>query len=529
MRFLILGMLLFSVACAHKTTKSDEMPNNSAAVGENASAESSDGVPSFRVTDPEPPKVVDEEFKSIPVEINPSVEKWISYFQGRGRKHMERYLSRSTRYSGLMKKILRENGVPEDLLYVALIESGFSPRATSHAAAVGYWQFIRGTGKRFGLEINAFVDERRDPVLASQAAAEYFKGLYSAFGSWYLSMAAYNVGENRVKREIMRHYTQDFWELARKRRLPKETVNYVPKFIAAKMIAEDPEKFGFEDVDYMPPIEFEHIVTKAPAINIRLMAEKLNIPYDEFKALNPKFKGEVAPAKGGALELRVPLGMTEQAIIAAQESAVDKVEFVADAGDLQIYRVRSGDTLYTIARRFRTTVANLRDINDLPRKKRLKIGMRIQVPDRGLKRLKKVASQSLNVKADLVSNANEGQHVVKQGESLYSIAMKYGISIQALRDANNLKKKSTLKAGARLLIPGYENDNTKTSEKGSSWRKRKQQVHVVKRGETLVKIAGKYRISIGHLKSKNKLNSGSKLLVGSRLLIPEAHAEQSSR
>lgn len=528
MRYLVLGMLLFSVACAHKAKNENDSSvlNNSASVAP-VTSESSDGVPSFRVSDPEPPKVVDEEFKSIPVEINPSVEKWISYFQGRGRKHMERYLSRSTRYSALMKKILRENGVPEDLLYVALIESGFSPRATSHAAAVGYWQFIRGTGKRFGLEINAFVDERRDPVLATQAAAEYFKGLYSAFGSWYLSMAAYNVGENRVKREIMKHYTQDFWELARKRRLPRETVNYVPKFIAAKMIAEDPEKYGFEDVEYMPPIEFEHIVAKAPAINVRLMAEKLNIPYDEFKALNPKFKGEVAPAKAGVLELRVPLGMTEQAILAAQESAVEKVEFVADAGDLQMYRVRSGDTLYTIARRFRTTVANLRDINDIPRKKRLKIGMRLQVPDRAPKRLKKVAGQSIDVKQELSVQANEGQHVVRQGESLYSIASKYGISIQALRDANNIKKKSMIKAGARLVIPGFENDNTKTSDKGTSLRKqRRTQVHIVKRGETLGRIAGKYRISIGHLKSKNKLASGNKLLVGSRLLIPQAHAEQ---
>ncbi len=143
-------------------------------------------------------------------------------FQGRGRPHMERYLARSTRYEKLMKKVLRDNGLPEDLFYIALIESGFSSAATSHAAAVGYWQFIRGTGKRYGLEISPFVDERRDPVFATQAAAEYFKGLYSVFGSWYLAMASYNVGENRVKREVMNHYTRDFWELARKKRLQKK-------------------------------------------------------------------------------------------------------------------------------------------------------------------------------------------------------------------------------------------------------------------------------------------------------------------
>src|SRR5690606_22915050 len=138
------------------------------------------------------------------------------------------------------------------------------------------------------LDINAFVDERRDPVFATQAAAEYFKGLYSVFGSWYLAMASYNVGENRVKREVMNHYTRDFWELARKKRLPAETINYVPKFIAAKMIGKDPAKYGFDDIDYLPPIEFDHITVSQP-VNLRMMAEKLNLNYEDFKALNPKF------------------------------------------------------------------------------------------------------------------------------------------------------------------------------------------------------------------------------------------------
>ncbi|MFN7262309.1 MAG: lytic transglycosylase domain-containing protein, partial [Pseudobdellovibrionaceae bacterium] len=191
-----------------------------------------DNITSYRANENSPPQVVNEELETIPVEMNPLVEKWVNYFQGRGRPHMERYLARSNRYIGLMKKILRQNGLPEDLIYIALIESGFSSKATSRAAAVGYWQFIRPTGKRYGLEINSLVDERRDPVLSTQAAAEYFKGLYSVFGSWYLAMASYNVGENRVKREVMNHYTRDFWELARKKRFPQETINYVPKYIA---------------------------------------------------------------------------------------------------------------------------------------------------------------------------------------------------------------------------------------------------------------------------------------------------------
>ena len=186
-----------------------------------------------------------EELETIPIEINENVEVWIKYFQGRGRPHMERYLARSTRYEALMKKVLRDNKLPEDLFYIALIESGFTSNARSTASAVGYWQFIRGTGKRYKLDINKMIDERRDPVLATQAAAEYFKDLYKIFDSWYLSMAAYNVGEGRVLRAVKKYKTRDFWQLSKnKHALPKETDNYVPKYIAAKLIAKNPDKYG---------------------------------------------------------------------------------------------------------------------------------------------------------------------------------------------------------------------------------------------------------------------------------------------
>ena len=162
-----------------------------------------------------------EELEIIPTEINANVEKWINYFQNKGRPHMERYLLRSTRYEALMKKVLRDNKLPEDLFYIALIESGFSSQAFSHASAVGYWQFIRGTGKRYKLKINQLLDERRDPEKSTQAAAEYFKDLFARFNSWYLAMAAYNVGEGRIDRVIKKYKTKDFWALSKiKRALP---------------------------------------------------------------------------------------------------------------------------------------------------------------------------------------------------------------------------------------------------------------------------------------------------------------------
>ncbi|MBC7370408.1 MAG: LysM peptidoglycan-binding domain-containing protein [Bdellovibrionaceae bacterium] len=533
------------------TTTTANAPDPSAVKAGEEDAPPLKDLESFRVKDAEGPKVVDQELEAIPTEVNPLVEQWVGYFQGRGRRHMERYLARSTRYEKLMKKVLKDNGLPEDLFYIALIESGFNTQARSHAAAVGYWQFIRGTGKRYGLEISALVDERKDPVLATQAAAEYFKGLYSVFGSWYLAMASYNVGENRVKREVMNHYTRDFWELAKKKRFPKETIHYIPKFIAAKLIAKDPEKYGFAELDYMAPIEFDHI-TVDTAINLRVMAEKMGINYEEFKDLNPKFKGEVAPLKANnKLELRIPPGTSEAATVAANQSVVEKVEYIADAGDTEVYRIKRGDSLHTVARKYRTTVAYLRDLNDIPKGKRLKVGMKLYVPDRApVAAKRKVVSKAAAKKSKNAVNASSSDenapavgskvamaggrfYTVQSGDTLSSIAKKYAVSISQLKRANNIRRGRLLKVGVRLEIPGdskapSSDDGAKRLPASSAKRAgaNKAKYHVVKRGENLSNIAGKYKISVSDIKSKNKLNNISKLFVGARLLIPEALASK---
>jgi len=522
----LLAVLAFMSACAHKDLSTD--PGAKGVEGEQ-SPEMKD-ISSFRLSDPEGPKVVDQELETIPTEVNPLVEKWIAYFQGRGRGHMERYLARSTRYEKLMKKVLRDNGLPEDLFYIALIESGFTSNATSHAAAVGYWQFIRGTGKRYGLDINAFVDERRDPVFATQAAAEYFKGLYSVFGSWYLAMASYNVGENRVKREVMNHYTRDFWELARKKRLPKETINYVPKFIAAKMIGKDPAKYGFGDIDYLPPIEFDHVTVTQP-VNLRQMAEKMNLNYEDFKALNPKFKGEVAPVKGADLVLRIPPGTNEAAVVAAASSVVERVEYVADSGDTQVYRIRRGDNMGSIARRYRTSIAYIRDLNDLPRGKKLRVGMKIYVPDRTPLRDRSdrtsVAKQTKSVPVSaVVAAGTEGNdsagrfYIVQSGDSLYTIAQKYSTSVSQLQRMNNLKRGRLIKIGMKIRVPGGSPDSSSAREVA------KNKVHVVKRGENLSDIASKYNVSLSDIKTKNKIRNPSSIVVGARLVIPPTESNQ---
>lgn len=528
---LVAGLL---TACAHS-------PQKNSAGGKSSSGKD---MSSFHLSDPSGPEIVDRELEYIPTEVNPMVDKWINYFQGRGRRHMERYLARSTRYEKLMKKVLRENGLPEDLFYIALIESGFSSQAVSHASAVGYWQFIRGTGKRYGLEISRLVDERRDPVLATQAAADYFRGLYSAFGSWYLAMASYNVGEHRVKREVVKHETRDFWELARKNRFPKETLNYVPKFIAGKMIAKNPAKYGFDEIDYLDPIEFDTVQITQP-VNLRQMAEKMNLNYEDFKALNPKFKGEIAPLKNGSLDLRIPPGQTELALRAATESATDKIEYVADA-NAQAYRIRRGDTLSTIARRYRTTIAYLRDLNDIPKGRRLKVGSIIYVPDRTplKERAGRTASssseRSVSTKSVAGGPVTEGSaryHIVQSGDSLFTIARRYGTTIQELSKINKISRGRVLRVGARLKLPsdGSPGETTETPTSGPSTRSENRQggarkkparVHVVKRGESLIRIAKKYDVRVDELKKKNRIRDPALLKAGAKLLIPPVMAQR---
>lgn len=528
MRFLSLTLvgLLFLSACAHKAPPAEPPVTAAPAVKD---------LQSFHLSESEAPKVTDDELDNIPTEVNSMVDKWIVYFEGRGRPHMERYLARSTRYEKLMKRVLAENGLPEDLFYIAMIESGFSSSVISHASAVGYWQFIRGTGKRYGLQIDKLVDDRRDPVLATQAAAEYFKGLYSVFGSWYLAMASYNVGENRVKKEISKYETRDFWELVRKSRLPKETLNYIPKFIAAKMIAKDPAKYGFGEVDYLPPIEYDALVLEKP-VNLRVMAEKMSYNYEDFKALNPKFKGEVAPLKDGkTLDLRIPVGQKELAIAAAAESVAEAVEYVADI-DTKAYKVRRGDNMASIARRFHTNVAYLRDLNDLPRRKALKVGSVIYVPDRTplKERNRTVKTRTVPPKAVAGAEIEKGAskyHVVQVGDSLWTIAKRYNTTVGEISRLNNLSRGKMLKIGMKLRIPGEDADkgenNDKSAGEGRSGQHRTL-IHVVKRGENLGHIATKYRVSVENLKKKNRIRNSGTLMAGARLIIPSAQARSTA-
>lgn len=189
----------------------------------------------------------------VPIQVNKQVKAYLVYFSTKRKEIIQRQLARSTRYLPMIKEVFQEYGLPEDLAYLAMIESGFNPEAQSPAGACGMWQFIKGTGVRYGLVIDGYIDERRDPVKSTRAAARYLLDLYKQFGSWYLAAASYNCGERRVQKELNKGNHENFWELSADKCLPSETENYVPQMIAATIIAKNPEKFGFKDVPYQQP------------------------------------------------------------------------------------------------------------------------------------------------------------------------------------------------------------------------------------------------------------------------------------
>lgn len=241
----------------------------------------------------------------VPIEMNRQVRAYLVYFSTERKEIFRRYLSRSSRYLPMIKETFQEFGLPDDLAYLALIESGFSNKATSHAAAVGMWQFIRGTGVRYGLTVDSYLDERRDPEKATKAAAKYLLDLYKQFGSWYLAAASYNCGEGRVQRELNQSNHKNFWQLSENQCLPNETKNYVPQMIAATIIAKNPEKFGFKNVPYLPVLSYEQAKMKEPT-SLKAAAAAVNVPMDEIQALNPELLRGVTPPDATNYVLKLP-------------------------------------------------------------------------------------------------------------------------------------------------------------------------------------------------------------------------------
>jgi membrane-bound lytic murein transglycosylase D len=307
----------------------------------------------------------------IPIEYNTAVDRWLAYYQRRGRRSLELHLARAGRYEETLRAILREHGLPQDLVYLSMIESGYDPNAYSRAHAVGLWQFLASTARRYGLRVTYWIDERRDPVLATRAAAAYLRDLYEEFGCWYLAAAAYNGGSNRLRRAIRRTGSRDFWTLARRGYLPRETQNYVPKFIAAALIAKQPQRYGLT-VWAAPPLSYDlgHV---PDATSLEVIAEAAGVEVAEVRALNPQLIRGVTPP-GEIYYVRLPphSGDTFAANYA-------RVQAQARAGSIQ-HTVRSGDTLSQLAINYGSDLSAIRSANPSVRPERLQVGQLLYIP-----------------------------------------------------------------------------------------------------------------------------------------------------
>jgi membrane-bound lytic murein transglycosylase D len=241
----------------------------------------------------------------VPIQMNKQVRAYLVYFSTERHEIISTYLARSTCYLPMIKGIFEEYGLPEDLAYLAMIESGFNNKATSPAAACGMWQFIRGTGLRYGLTIDSYVDERRNPEKATRAAAKYLLDLYKQFGSWYLAAASYNCGEARVQRELDQSNHKNFWELSANMCLPTETKNYVPQMIAATIIAKNPEKFGFKNVPYQPPLKVDQVQVNE-STSLQAAAFAINMTPEDIQILNPELQRGITPPDSANYPLNLP-------------------------------------------------------------------------------------------------------------------------------------------------------------------------------------------------------------------------------
>jgi membrane-bound lytic murein transglycosylase D len=403
----------------------------------------------IRIEEPNTQTLYDNSRYDFPITINSRVEGWIDYFTGRGREHMERYLSRSSRYIPIMKQILKKSGLPEDLVYLALIESGFNLRANSRARAVGPWQFMKETGRRYGLRVDAWVDERRDPIRSTEAAANYLKDLYLMFESWYLAAAAYNAGEYKILRAIDQGKTNNFWHICQTHLLRKETKDYIPKLIAAAIIAKNPAKYGFEDIAYLEPLEYETVSVDFP-MPLSEIAKLVDSAEDDLEELNPQLRRGMVPPGGEPYEVRVPVGsrvLVERALSAIRTK-------LAQAALPIEHVVRHGETLASVARRYHLRARELANANNLGPREKLKPGATLLIPNRA-----KLASQTSDSDEPKLRHAvsvkpNEAGfifHTVRRGESLWSISEKYDVTVQDLFRWNDLRR-SKLMPGKKLKI-----------------------------------------------------------------------------
>jgi membrane-bound lytic murein transglycosylase D len=364
--------------------------------------------------------------EAIPIEMNEHVQKWIRYFTEKDRARFQRFLNQGSQYREVVENLLDENGLPPQLYYLAMIESGYLPRATSIAKAAGVWQFIPATGKRYGLEVNHFTDERRDPIRATEAAAKYLKDLYNVFGSWYLAISAYNAGEFRIMGSVIRGKSRDFWTLVKARVLPSETADYIPKFLAAMTIGENPREYGFDEPKAEKYPNLEAVEIPSP-VRLHDLAKVFNVPVEELQRINPNLTRDITPPYAKNYEIWVPedRAKNNEAVLAQlaqlRISKTPKYAVRVVSEEPRHYHVvKSGETLRLIAQKYKVSPRYLKRIN-------------------GLASTRLYAGTRLRITAKSYHPQTVTRYAVRRGDNLNLIAKKFGLTVKKLKSINSIR------------------------------------------------------------------------------------------
>ncbi|MBI1950324.1 MAG: LysM peptidoglycan-binding domain-containing protein [Acidobacteria bacterium] len=448
----------------------------------------------------------------IPVTLNPRVLAYIEAFQTRLRGEFEAGLKRSGAYLPMIRKIFREAGLPEDLAYMAHQESAFKVNAYSRARAKGMWQFMSFTGRKYGLKIDLWVDERGDFEKATRAAAAYLKDLHARYGDWHLAMAAYNAGEGKIDRALARARARDYWALLRTQYIRTETKWYVPAILASILIDKSPEDYGFF-VDTDPELEWDTVAVDQ-ATDLLVIAEAAGTSLEAIRALNPELRGLVTPPNASTYSLRVPDG--------SKHDVLAKLETLPDDQRVSwtLHEVRPGETFSHIARRHGIPVRALLDANPRYIGKRLRRGVVLNIP------LSKGTPQVALARASENPTYDQGErivHRVRRGETLQAISARYRTTIPNLKRWNSLNG-SLIRPGQRLVAyygekgsgPRELDANAAVSVSGGRLQ------YKVQAGDTLASIAVKFGVSTDDLCRWNNLDPEAVLRVGDQVLVGEA-------
>jgi membrane-bound lytic murein transglycosylase D len=537
--YLILTVFLFSCAQAKRPNKSS-LKNHSAAyelkedeVNEkrgadnhelaDADADDTDIKKEIGVSDLDD-ELPDSESDKVPYARNFLIKKntkrmqfWVDYFTKKQRDRFQRFINNGEEYRHHIEKVFEEYGLPKELYFVGLIESGYYLGARSHASAVGPWQFIKGTGSRYGLKITPELDERQDLFKASRAAAMYFKDLHNVFSSWELALSAYNAGEYGIIRRIMKHGTRDFYELSKNKQLPSETINYVPKVLAAMHVVNNAEKYGF----IIPKkkhrlFDLTELTPAKKNVSLKTIAARLNVSEELLRKLNPELKQASTPRQfSGTYFLRVPTGKYAKSIapdviepqipktavvFEKPESKRELIRRVAEVKKTEIqppalHTVKSGETLLSISRKYKLTPRSIAEANNLSSwRSRVQAGQILKLTLNNEERRTVASIPKVKVLNKPIV------YQVKAGDNLTDLARLFNQNVKKIKTANNLKREKIV-VGQKIILPD--------TQKG---------IYTVKAGDHLTKVAKDLNRPMEALIKLNSL-SRKKIYPGQKIIV----------